>query len=300
MYGTIRSRWLVRTLLFAALVLLPGRAGAQMNFAGVWVPLFSEDVDERIPGPAVGDYLGLPITDAARMRADTWDASLLTLPEHQCIPHPSAYGFRGIGNLRIWNVVDDQTQKLIAINTQIQWMEQKRRIWMDGRPHPPAWAAHTWQGFSAGRWEGETLVVTTTHLKAGWIRRNGLPLSDMATMEDRFIRHGDLLTHVSIVSDPFYLTEPLVKTNGFRKSLTAQVLPYPCESVDEVVREAGSVPHHLPGQNPFLHEFADRFHLPFGATRGGAETADPNYLRQLADSPASPGRDLHRGGHAHS
>jgi hypothetical protein len=54
-----------------------------------------------IPGPDVGDYAGLPITPAARKRANTWEASLLTLPEHQCKPHPSTYGFRGIGQLRL-------------------------------------------------------------------------------------------------------------------------------------------------------------------------------------------------------
>jgi len=41
-----------------------------------------------------------------------------------------------------------------------------------------------------------------------------------------------------------YLTEPLVKTNGFRLQLNGEVQPYPCESVDEVIRAAGVVPHH--------------------------------------------------------
>ena len=70
---------------------------------------------------------------------------------------------------------------------------------MDGRAHPPDYAPHTWQGFSTGSWDGDVLVVETTHLKAGWMRRNGLPLSDRATMTDRFHRYGDIMTHVSIV-----------------------------------------------------------------------------------------------------
>jgi len=41
---------------------------------------------------------------------------------------------------------------------------------MDGRPHPPEYAAHTWQGFSTGKWDGDVLTVTTTHLKIGWIQ----------------------------------------------------------------------------------------------------------------------------------
>src|SRR5215216_2298285 len=145
-------------------VVMPG--SAQVNLVGYWNPIFDEDFLERLPGPDVGDYAGLPITAAARKRANTWEASLLTLPEHQCKPHPSTYGFRGIGQLRISADLDPATFQLVKINTHIQWQEQRREIWMDGRPHPPEYAAHTWQGFSTGSWEGDTLVVSTTHLKA--------------------------------------------------------------------------------------------------------------------------------------
>jgi hypothetical protein len=269
-----------------AMVALPGSAFAQIDMNGVWAPIFHEDQPERVPGPEVGDYAGLPINDAARARADAWDASLLTLPEHQCKPHPSTYGFRGVGNLRLRFDFDDATQRLVKINTQIQWMEQKREIWMDGRPHPPEYAPHTWQGFSTGRWDGPVLVVRTTHLKAGWMRRNGLALSDRATMEERFIRHGDFLTHVYMISDPVYLTEPLVKTNGFRLQLNGEVQPYPCESVDEVIRAAGVVPHHLPNTNDASEQYAKKHHLSLEGAKGGAETALPEFAKRAAE-PAS-------------
>ena len=268
------------------MVALPGSAFAQIDMNGVWAPIFHEDQPERVPGPEVGDYAGLPINDAARARADAWDASLLTLPEHQCKPHPSTYGFRGVGNLRLRFDFDDATQRLVKINTQIQWMEQKREIWMDGRPHPPEYAPHTWQGFSTGRWDGPVLVVRTTHLKAGWMRRNGLALSDRATMEERFIRHGDFLTHVYMISDPVYLTEPLVKTNGFRLQLNGEVQPYPCESVDEVIRAAGVVPHHLPNTNDASEQYAKKHHLSLEGVKGGAETALPEFVKRAAE-PAS-------------
>ena len=267
-------------------VALPGSAFAQIDMNGVWAPIFHEDQPERVPGPEVGDYAGLPVNDAARTRADAWDASLLTLPEHQCKPHPSTYGFRGVGNLRLRFDFDDATQRLVKINTQIQWMEQKREIWMDGRPHPPEYAPHTWQGFSTGRWDGPVLVVRTTHLKAGWMRRNGLALSDRATMEERFIRHGDFLTHVYMISDPVYLTEPLVKTNGFRLQLNGEVQPYPCESVDEVIRAAGVVPHHLPNTNDASEQYAKKHHLSLEGAKGGAETALPEFAKRAAE-PAS-------------
>ncbi len=275
-------RPIVAAAILAAALVLPGRAYAQIDFGGVWAPIFHEDQPERVPGPDVGDYAGLPINDAARLKADTWDASILTMPEHQCKPHPSTYGFRGVGNLRIWLDFDDATQKLIKINTQIQWMEQKREIWMDGRPHPPDYAAHTWQGFSTAHWEGPVLVVNTTHLKQGWMRRNGLALSDRATMEERFIRHGDLLTHIFMITDPVYLTEPLVKSNGFRLTANGVVDPYPCESVDEVVREKDVVPSHLPGTNQASEEFAAKHRLSVEGVRGGAATALPEFAKKAA------------------
>src|ERR1700733_15979563 len=69
-------------LLAAALVGAP--AFAQVDLSGEWQPQYHEDQPERIPGPDLVDYLGLPINDAARLRAESWDASRLTLPEEQC------------------------------------------------------------------------------------------------------------------------------------------------------------------------------------------------------------------------
>ena len=86
---------------------------------------------------------------------------------------------------------------------------------MDNRPHPSPDALHTWMGFSTGKWEGDMLTVTTTHLKEGWIRKNGIAESDEATLVEHFIRHGDYLTHVSIITDPVYLTEPMIHTEDF-------------------------------------------------------------------------------------
>jgi hypothetical protein len=264
----------------AAVAMAPLAFG-QMNLSGYWEPIFHEDLEERLPGPSIGDYAGLPINDAARLRGQSWDASLLSLPEHQCKPHPSTYGFRGVGTLRIWEDRDPDSQQLLKINTHIEWQEQYREIWMDGRGHPPEHARHTWQGFSTGRYEGDVLVVETTHLKAGWMRRNGLPLSDRATLTDRFFRHGDVLTHVMIVEDPVYLTEPLVKSNGFLLLPNGVMTPYPCQVVTEVVQADGYVPHYLPGRNPFVNDFAATHGLPPEAAEGGADTALPEYMETL-------------------
>src|SRR5262245_58772825 len=139
----MRSGKLVPVLLVLAITMRSRPASALVDLSGYWDPLFTEDQEERIPGPAVGDYLGLPLTDAARLAGDTGDASLLPLPEHQCTQGRSTYGFRGVGLLRIWAETDPATQAIVSIDTHIQWQEQRRRIYMDGRPHPPEYAART-------------------------------------------------------------------------------------------------------------------------------------------------------------
>jgi hypothetical protein len=129
------------------------------------------------------------------------------------------------------------------------WQVAPRDL-VDGRPRPSDLEPHTWQGFSLGRFEGDVLVVTTTHLKAGWMRRNGLPFSDRATMTERFFRHGSTLTHVMMIQDPVYLTEPLVKSNGFSWVPNGTMDAYPRRPADEVPRSRATR-HHLPGE-PFV------------------------------------------------
>ncbi|HEY2843737.1 MAG TPA: MBL fold metallo-hydrolase [Bryobacteraceae bacterium] len=251
-------------------------AFAQIDLSGEWNPMFHEDQPERIPGPELGDYLGLPITEAARLRAEAWDAEILTLPEHQCKPHPADYAPRGPANTRIWKEVDTATQRIIAWHTHISWQAPERTIYMDGRPHPPEYAAHTWQGFSTGKWDGDILTVTTTHLKIGWIRRNGIPRSDRATLVEHWIRHDDHLTLVTVVTDPVYLTEPFIRSTDYVLDPHQQIDPYPCEIVTEVPRPHGEVPHFLPGTNPFLSEFSTNHAIPAKSAEGGAATMYPH------------------------
>jgi len=275
-----------RTLLFILLVclsILP--AFAQIDLAGEWAQRQHEDGAERGQGPPLGDYLGMPINDAARQRGLSWDASLHTLPEWQCRPHPADYGTRGPSNLRFWKEVDTATQQIIAYHTHVSWQEQERTIWMDGRPHPPADAPHTWQGFSTGKWEGNALTVTTTHLKESYLRRNGLPRSDQATLTEHWMRHGNILTLIHVVSDPVYLIEPLIRTTNWEADPEQDLEPYPCEVAEEVERAEGVVPHHLPGTNEFVKELVVKSGLPLETTMGGPETMYPEYMAKLKGEP---------------
>ena len=160
----------------------------------MWAQRFHEELPERGAGPEIGDYAGMPINDAARLRADSWDAAKWTIPERQCEPHPADYAPRGPASLRIGSTVDPISQDVVSWDVTVMWSLSHRAIYMDGRPRPSQYALHSWQGFSKGEWDGDMLKVTTTHLKEGWVRRNGLPRSERATVIEYFIRNEDYLT----------------------------------------------------------------------------------------------------------
>jgi hypothetical protein len=262
-------------------ILFAGRpAFAQMDFSGEWQPIFYEDQPERVAGPEIGDYTGIPINDAARMRGDTWKASVQTLPEWQCRPHSADYIWRGPSQLRITKEINPVTRQINAFH--LEWLRSvDTPVWLDGRPHPPEFAEHTWGGFATGKWDGNTLTVTITHLKEGYLRRNGLPRSDKATVVEHWTRHGDYLTVAVIMYDPVYLAEPFVRTTDYRLALNGLVAPYPCSVVEEETHEKGEVPSWMPDKNPDLHEYADKHKIPFEATRGGPQTMYPEYISKM-------------------
>jgi len=262
-------------------------AAAQIDLAGEWTARSRhEDEVHRIPGPELGDYAGFPINDAARLKARTWDASILSQPEQQARPHAAQYSMRGpFPNFRMDKIVDPQTNEIVAYTITNLFGNADRTIWMDGRPHPSLHAEHTWDGFSTGEWVGGTaLKVTTTHLKAGFLHRNGVPASAKSTMTEFFFRHDLHLTHVSIVDDPVYLEEPLVRTSNFVWAPAQSIPPpIPFEIVDELAGvPPGWVPSYPMGTRH--DEFARRHNLPYEATTGGARTMYPEYaarIRQL-------------------
>jgi hypothetical protein len=274
-------------MLAAGLALATTPAFAQVSLVGEWSPRYHEDQPDRIPGPELGDYTGLPLTDGARLAADSWDASRLTLREHQCKVHNGPYILHGPIQFRLWEDKDPRTQQVVALQQYLNTYEQQRTIWMDGRPHPPEWAPHTWQGFSTGKWEGDILTVYTTHIKQEWVRRNGVPNSEKSTTIEHFIRHGNILSHLIVWSDPVYLSEPLIRSEEFvLQERTSGNWLWPCEYVDEIVdRPHSAVPNYLPGKSPFDGDFAYRYGVPVDAAKGGAETTYPEYQMKLRTLP---------------
>ena len=281
------TRLYAAAFIVLAAVTAAAPAYAQADLSGVWQPRYHEDFPERIPGPELRDYLGLPINDSARQFADSWDPSRITLPEEQCRVHVAPYILRGPTNLRIWVDKDPKTQDVIAIKFYSSTYEQTRTIWMDGRPHPGPNAPHTWMGFSTGRWDGDMLVVNTTHLKQGWVRRNGIAMSDRATYTEYIVLNGDMMSHIGVLVDPVFLAEPLVKSEEYIRSprdLPAQTWLWVCEAVQEIATQAeGDVPAYLPGEHPFKGEFETKHHLPEFAIRGGPETMYPEFAARVRE-----------------
>ena len=274
-----------RFVLIALIVGWASPAGAQVSLVGDWSSRVHEDPNRN--DPLLGDFTGLPITRQAVAHGDAWQEGRLTVLERQCVPNGAAWAFRGPAQIRIWEEKDPTTQEVIAIKTFIATFAQTRTIWMDGRPRPGTYAAHTWQGFSTGKWEGNKLTVTTTHLKRFFHRRNGLPQSDQTTLTEEFIRHGNTyLTHITVADDPVYLSEPLVQSQNFVLVSNVQPSTYQtwtvCRAQVEIAgRAEGYVPHYLPGTNPFVGEYSKRFGLPLEATRAGADAMYPEYRPTL-------------------
>ncbi len=266
---------------------------AQISFVGEWAGRYHEDQADRVPGDVHGDFTGVPMNDAARRYAEAWDVRRVSILEHQCQPYNLPHIYRGPLQFRIWEEKDPATQQIIAYKVYIGTYMQYRTIWMDGRPHPPAYAPHTFMGFSTGQWNGDTLTVTTTHIKKEFYRRSGAPSSDLTTVVEHYIRHGNLLSHVMIATDPVYLSEPYINTQEFAlMDRGNQNWLYNCEYVLELPHDNNKVPHFLPGTSPFLNEFSNKFGLPLNAIWGGAETTYPEYLSRfgapVSPSPAAP------------
>jgi hypothetical protein len=272
----------LRALSFVPVLLaMAAPASAQVDLSGEWAPIRAED---HTPNPNVlpGDYVGLPMTDESRMRADSWSASDWTLPEWQCRPHPAGYITRGPSQLSITKTVDPVTRQVASWN--MEWLRSVEHVvYMDGRPHPSEFAPRSWAGFSTAEWVGDTLKITTSHVKESYIRRSGVFRSDKATLTQFLTRRGDILTWVVITHDPVYLTEPLIRSTEYRLQPRQVLPPYPCTVVAEVDRPRGVVPHWLPGENGGVGDYAKYYKIPFEMSRGGAEQMYPEYLPRLKE-----------------
>jgi cyclase len=269
---------------------LAGRTGlpAGVDLSGAWYPVPGQDAGLITASGALVEFGGIPMNEAGRLYALAWSAGRIQGRQHQCMGYSVPYAYNAPGNYRFWEERDPETQRLIAVKHYWQISEGLRTIWMDGRPHPPAYAQHTWSGFSTGVYQGNMLTVYTTHLKRGWIRANGIPQSDEATVVEHFIRHADRITYISVVNDPVYLAEPFSRTYTLMRAVKEpDAWQYACDDGEQILgRPEDQVESYLWGQHPFLREFSEKRQIPLLATLGGPDTMLPEFLAKLRDPAA--------------
>jgi hypothetical protein len=177
--------------------------------------------------PLKGDYTGVPLNEQGRKLADAWDPAKDEAAGEQCKSYGAPNLMRVPGRLHItWQ--DDQTLKIEADAGQ-----QNRVLHFAAAGDQ----ASNWQGFSKAVWEmvpvgrGVTpigsLKVVTTHLKPGYLRKNGVPYSANATLTEYLDRvnepNGDAyLVVTTAVEDPAYLAQPFLAASHFRKQPDAK------------------------------------------------------------------------------
>ena len=213
---------------------------------GYWVSVVTEDWRYRMITPAKRDYQGVPMTPEAVKIADAWDPAADDAAGHQCKSHGAAAIMRVPGRLHVtWQ--DDVTLRVEAdAGTQTRTFRFE--------PAAPVRSEPTWQGDSTARWEAPgggrgrgglpppeaprfgSLKVVTTNLRAGYLRKNGVPYSQNAVVTEYWdvakTRAGDeLLVVTSIVEDARFLTQPFILSTQFKKqSTSAGWDPTPCSS----------------------------------------------------------------------
>ena len=204
-----------------------GKAGALYDITGYWVSVVTEDWRFRMVTPVKGDYTGVVLNEQGRKLADAWDPAKDEAAGEQCRSYGAPTLMRLPGRLHIsWQ--DDQTLKIEA-----DAGEQTRVLHFVSAEDSGA----SWQGFSKALWEmvpvgrGVTpvgsLKVVTTHLKSGYLRKNGVPYSANATLTEYFDRvnepNGEAYLVVSTtVEDPVYLAQPFLTASHFRKQPDAK------------------------------------------------------------------------------
>jgi len=220
------------------------QASAPFDLTGYWTSVVTEDWRWRMVTPAKGDYASVPLSPAGRQVADAWDLQKDKANGEEC----KAFGAAGLLRLPLrihvtW--ADESTLKLETDSGQ-----QTRLFHFTGGDI----GQRTLQGYSAAQWfkqqqsaglgggrggggavAGGNLKVVTTNMKAGYLRKNGVPYSEDAVLTEYFNRHdepnGDQwITTTRMVEDPKYLNQPFITSESFKKEGDASKWhPTPCE-----------------------------------------------------------------------
>ncbi len=211
------------------------KAAAPIDLTGYWVAVVTEDWRYRMVTPAKGDYASVPLNPEGRKVADTWDPAKDEMEGNQCKSYGAPAIMRVPGRVHItW--ADDNTLKV-----EMDAGTQTRTFYFGATKGQGG----DWQGISQASWDlvgggrgrapaGGSLKVVTTKFKAGYLRKNGVPYSENATLTEYYDitnePNGDhWLVVTTIVDDPKYLQQPFITSTHFKKQADASGWnPTPC------------------------------------------------------------------------
>ena len=218
------------------------RERAPIDVTGQWVAVINEDWRWRMVTPPVGDTASLPVNERARAAAAAWDL------ERDRAQGALCKAFAGPGLMRQPTRIRIEWEDGDTLRLEFDAGRQVRRF--EFLPQPPA--ERSLQGYSEAQWfrqtqsrgvfgqrtppEGGSLVVRTTQLAGGYLRPNGVPFSERATIKEFFSTFtlpgdaGAWLIVTTVVADPEYLTTDLVLSTQFKKEASrAAWNPRPCD-----------------------------------------------------------------------
>src|SRR5436309_1075082 len=147
---SVRVVFLLLAIILMTTSVFSQRLGPVTNgtdYSGSWYPGRHQEAGLGTAAGSLVDYGGIPINDSSRIYGLSWPASRQTVKQQQCMGYVPPYYWYAPGNYRIWEARDPDSQRLVSINFYGQIAEGERFVYMDGRPHPPAYAAHTFTGF---------------------------------------------------------------------------------------------------------------------------------------------------------
>jgi len=232
----IGPRTAAAALLAAALIASPARPQAQaaakvsapIDLTGYWVSFVTEDWRYRMVTPPRGDYRNVPVTREALRVLNAWSPAADQAAGEACKSYGAAGLMRVPGRFRItWQ---DDTTLRVDSDAGMQTRLLRFASSPAGRPE------RTWQGTSAARWDARSLTVVTTNMRAGYLRKNGVPYSEHATMTEYFdvAPHpsgGQILVVTAVVVDPQYLEVPYITSANFKKEADGSRWdPTPCSA----------------------------------------------------------------------
>ena len=210
---------------------------APIDLTGYWVSYVTENWRYRMVTPAKGEYRRIPVSPAALPIINAWDPAADERAGNQC----KSYGAGAIMNVPGRLHITWQDADTLRIDTDAG--TQTRLLRFTARAAPRRHPSHVAGGVdcalgaaSPGLAAGGSLRVVTTNMRAGYLRKNGVPYSERATVSEHFDvaplpDGGKLLLVTTIVEDPVYLNAPYVVSPHFKKEPDGSKWdPTPCSS----------------------------------------------------------------------